>query len=231
MAKFCTNCGKKLEEGQTCECIKVSVASNENLFNECLEIAKNFFKKPIDTLKENVEESKLYHALIMLGINGIAMGLFTMVMAKSLYSTMLLKSGYGSLMSLAKTQVNIPYLKIFFVTFIVTVVMELLIASFSYLISNKIFKNNTSIKKMITLFGFSTIILSAAIIIAAIFSFINIRIALFILIAGALLKTYYNYKGLEFACDTDVNKLGYILMPSVLIVSILVSYILPKIMM
>lgn len=231
MAKFCTNCGKKLEEGQTCECTRVSVASNGNLFNECLEIAKNFFKKPIDTLKENVEESKLYHALIMLGINGIAMGLFTMVMAKSLYSTMLLKSGYGSLMSLAKTQVKIPYLKIFFVTFIVTVIIELLIASFSYLISNKIFKNNTSIKKMITLFGFSTIILSAAIIIAVIFSFINIRIALFILIAGALLKTYDNYKGLEFACDTDVNKLGYILMPSVLIVSILVSYILPKIMM
>ena len=48
--------------------------------------------------------------------------------------------------------------------------------------------------------------------------------------AGSLLNTYYNYKGLEFACDTDRNKLGYILMPSVLVVSVVVGYLLPKIM-
>ena len=46
-----------------------------------------------------------------------------------------------------------------------------------------------------------------------------------------MLKTYYNYKGLEFACETDINKLGYVLMPSVLVVSIVVGYLLPKIMM
>ena len=229
MAKFCTNCGKKLEEGQTCECTKVSVASNGNLFNECLEIAKNFFKKPIDTLEENVEESKLTHALIMLGVNGITVGLFVMAIAKSLYS--ILFSGYGSLMSLAGAQIKIPYLKFFFIAFIVTVIVELLIATCSYLLSDKLFNGKTNIKTMITLFGFSSIIVSAATVLAAILSFINIYIALFVLVAGLLLKAYYNYKGLEFACDTDINKLGYVLMPSVLVVSVVVGYLLPKIIM
>lgn len=229
MAKFCTNCGKKLEEGQTCECTKTVVASNGNLFNECLEIAKNFFKKPIDTLEENVDESKLTHAFIMLGVNGIAMGLFMMAIAKSLYSIMF--AGYGSLMSLAAAQVKIPYVKIFFITFVVTIIVECLITLCSYLLSDKLFKGNTNIKKMITLFGFSSIIMSAATIVAAILSFINIYIALFVIAAGSMLKTYYNYKGLEFACDTDINKLGYILMPSVLVVSVVVGYLLPRIMM
>ena len=231
MAKFCTNCGKKLEEGKACDCTQTKVTSNENLFNECLEIAKNFFKKPIDTLEENVNESKLYHALIMIGVNGVAMGLFVIAIAKLLYSTIFLSSGYGSLMSLAAgANIKIPYFKIFIMTFISVAVIELLFAACSYLISNKIFKSNTSIQKMITLFGFSTIILSAAALIAAILSFMSIYIALFVLAAGSLLKTYYNYKGLEFACDTDVNKLGYILMPSVIIVSLMVGYLLPRIL-
>ena len=229
MAKFCTNCGKKLEEGKVCDCTKKEVVSNGNLFQECLEIAKNFFKKPIDTLEENVNESKLNHALIMIGINGIAMGLFIMAIAKTIYGSMF--SGYGSLMSLAGAQIKVPYLKFFFVSFIVTVVVELLIACCSYLLSDKLFDGNTDIKKMITLFGISSLILTAAILVATILSFVNIYIALFIIAAGSLLKAYYNYKGLEFACKTDVNKLGYVLMPSVLIVSVVVGYILPKIMM
>ena len=134
-------------------------------------------------------------------------------------------------MSLAGAQIKIPYVKIFFIAFIVSIVMEALIALCSYLLSDKLFKGNTDIKKMITLFGFSSIIMSAATIVAAILSFINIYIALFVLAAGSMLKTYYNYKGLEFACETDINKLGYVLMPSVLVVSIVVGYLLPKIMM
>lgn len=231
MAKFCTNCGKKLEEGQVCDCVKTAVTKNGNLFNECLEIAKNFLKKPIDTLKENTEESKVNHALVMLGINGIAMGLFFMAIAKLLFNTVMLKSGYGSLMSLAGAQVKIPYLKIFFIAFIVTVIVELLIATCCYLLSDKLFNGKTSVKKMITLFGFSSIILTVAILAATILSFINIYISLFVLVAGLLLKSYYNYKGLEFVCDTDINKLGYVLMPSVLVVSVVVGYLLPKISM
>lgn len=227
MEKFCSNCGKELENGKKCECKKE--LSNEKLFEECIEITKNFIKKPIDTLKENTNESKLNHALIILGINGIAMGLFLMAIAKTIYGIFTPKN-YNFIINIT-SEIKIPYLKIFFVTFIVTIIIELLIATCCYFISNKLLDGKTDIKKMITLFSFSTIILSLGLLSATILSFINIYLAILIVIACYLLKTYYNYKGLEFVCETDINKLGYVLMPSVLIVSVVIGYLLPKIVM
>ena len=63
MAKFCTKCGKKLEDGKPCDCCKkevkkeVVVESKTNGFdfNECvnsyIEMVKGIFVKPIDTIK------------------------------------------------------------------------------------------------------------------------------------------------------------------------------------
>ena len=229
MAKFCTKCGKALEEGKPCTCSQKEVTSG-SLFTECVEIVKNFIKKPIDTLEENIDDSKTNHALVMIGINAIAVGLFILVLVKQLLGNITaLISPYAALG--LGTKMEIPYVKIFFIAAIVTIVVVLLIALGSYLLSAKLFKSETSMKKMITLFGFSSIISSVSLLVAAILSFINIYIGLFVYMAGSLLNTYYNYKGLEFACDTDRNKLGYVLMPSVLVVSVIVGYLLPKIMM
>ena len=233
MAKFCTKCGKPLEEGKTCECSTVVKTTTNGLFAECLEIVKSFLKKPIDTLEENVDDSKFNSSLIMIGLNAIAVGLFVLVLVKELLGSImgLMMGSYGSLMGLGSAQMEIPYVKIFFIVFVVAIVVTLLIALCSYLLAEKLFKGNATIKGMVTLFGFSSIISTVTLLAASILSFVNITIGIIVYTAGSLLNTYYNYKGLEFACNVDRNKLGYVLMPSVLVVSLVVGYLLPKIIM
>ena len=53
MAKFCTKCGKKLEEGKTCDCEKTTVVNN-NMVNDYMEVLKGMFTKPLDTMKKNI---------------------------------------------------------------------------------------------------------------------------------------------------------------------------------
>ena len=236
MAKFCTKCGKPLEEGKACECSTVVKTTTNSLFTECLEIVKSFLQKPIDTLEENVDDSKFNSSLIMIGINAIAVGLFVLVLVKELLGSIMglmmgMMGSYGSLMGLGSAQMEIPYVKIFFIVFVVAIVVTLLIALCSYLLAEKLFKGNATIKGMVTLFGFSSIISTVTLLAASILSFVNITIGIIVYTAGSLLNTYYNYKGLEFACNVDRNKLGYVLMPSVLVVSLVVGYLLPKIIM
>ena len=169
----------------------------------------------------------------MIGLNAIAVGLFVLVLVKELLGSImgLMMGSYGSLMGLGSAQMEIPYVKIFFIVFVVAIVVTLLIALCSYLLAEKLFKGNATIKGMVTLFGFSSIISTVTLLAASILSFVNITIGIIVYTAGSLLNTYYNYKGLEFACNVDRNKLGYVLMPSVLVVSLVVGYLLPKIIM
>ena len=60
MAKFCTKCGKKLEEGQVCSCeAKATKATSSNnggfdvkeCANSYLDMLKGIFTKPVETIK------------------------------------------------------------------------------------------------------------------------------------------------------------------------------------
>ncbi len=252
MAKFCTKCGKSLTEGEVCNCTpvvqpepnvqpvvaqatSVAVAPQGNsLVNDCINIIKNFFKKPVDTLEENINENKFTNAMVMIVLNGLATGLFVVVLIKEVLGSMmgLLMGGYGSYASLmmgSSYQVEIPYFKYFIIVAIVGIVMQLLLGAAAYLISDKMFKGNTNIKKMITLFGFSSIILTAGLLVASICLFINATLGLIVYLVACILNTYYICKGLEFSCNTDRNKLAYVLVltyAAVMIVVYLVSAIL-----
>lgn len=241
MAKFCTRCGKALVEGEVCNCTPVVQSTpqqtvapqGKDLINDCINIIKNFFKKPVDTLQENINENKFTSALIMVVLNGLAMGLFAVVLIKELLGSMmgLFGGGYGSYAALmgGSYSVEIPYFKYFMIVAIVGMVVQLLFGVASYVISDKLFKGNTNIKKMITLFGFSSIILTAGLLLAAICLFINATIGIYVFIIASILNTYYICKSLEFSCNTDRNKLGYVLVltyASVMLVTYLISAIL-----
>ena len=231
-AKFCTNCGKKIKEKIDKETIESKSTNTIQLWTECIEIVKSFLVKPIDTLKENVKEEKFNSALVMILINAVTFALFTIILVGELSDSVMYLMGYSSLMPFGPSiVVEIPYFKVFVMTCIIAILTIVLIIVGCYLISNKLFKSNTSIKKMTTLFGFSSIIVTIGLLIASILALINIKLSFIIIGAVSLLNCYYNYKGLEFACDADVNKLGYVLMPSVMITLGIVIYILPKVLL
>lgn len=240
MAKFCTKCGRALNEGEICNCVQtvqpVAVAATQGngLVNDCINIIKNFFKKPVDTLKVSISENNFTSALVMIALNGLAVGLFAIALIKEVLGSMMslfTMGSYGSYASLmgSSYSVEIPYFKYFIIVAIVVIIMQLLLGVAAYLISDKMFKGTTNIKKMITLFGFSSIILTAGLLVSSICLFINVNLGLLVYAMASVLNTYYICKGLEFSCNTDKNKLGYVLVltyAAVIAVTYLISMIL-----
>ena len=125
MAKFCTKCGKKLEDGKPCDCCKkevkkeVVVESKTNGFdfNECvnsyIEMVKGIFVKPIDTIKKFATSSNFVLGLIALAINCIVSGIFLYCIAKE--SINLISSftgGYSSLLAMSSS-IDVPFMKTF----------------------------------------------------------------------------------------------------------------------
>ena len=76
MAKFCTKCGKKLEEGEKCTCSQNVSTTTANagsvdfnqLFNDYVNIIKGIFTRPSDTIKEYAKGGKFLLGIIALVI-------------------------------------------------------------------------------------------------------------------------------------------------------------------
>ena len=91
MAKFCTNCGRKLEKDEKCVCEKVKVKKQnaDSLFDQI----KKFVKEPFDVLKQadkykennylilllTAISSGLLSSLFILNINTVTMMIFTFI--------------------------------------------------------------------------------------------------------------------------------------------------------
>lgn len=234
MAKFCTKCGKELVDGNPCECEKVVETKNENkdissLLTEFIEVTKKMFSKPIDTLKENSKESKFNLAIVAAVSLLITMGLFVFVLIKEWFLKLAFGltglSGFSSLSS----SIDVPFFKVFISAGITSILYIALLAVVTYVIATKVLKGKTSIKKLFIMYSFSSIVLSIFLLLGTIAIFINPTLAIIIVCAGSMLNMYYNYKGLEHSIKIDVNMLGYIFVPSILITSYVLQFIIPKI--
>jgi hypothetical protein len=84
MAKFCTECGKELEDGKACDCKASKTKKEEKTNSESFdfqaalltvwETTKKMFKKPISTLKEFSKDDNVYVGLIIIAIVAILSG-------------------------------------------------------------------------------------------------------------------------------------------------------------
>lgn len=242
MAKFCTLCGKELKDGKECDCKKTTSTvanNNQSVVNEILNLIKGMFTSPVDTMKSFINENNFNNALISIGVSAIAAAICVCLLLKELFPALLgvmgMASGTSSLglysMGSLMDQIEIPYVKIALITIVVVIATEALIAAIAYLMSAKLFKSETSYKKMLTWLGANAGLLTVLYLITGICALIDFRLALLVYVMGSMLNTYYMYKGLNYACDTDENKLGYVLMPAVLITTLVIGYLLPKIMM
>ena len=206
MAKFCTKCGSPLEDGKPCKCetvkeekvVKKSSSSFGDLLKEYLEVVKSTFTKPIDTLKENANENKFNLSLVAIAVFGILIATFVcLLMSKTL--------------GIFSSFVEIPYLKIFLISFIIGAGTIALMALIGYLVIDKLFKGNTSIKKLFVLFGLSSTIASVALVIAVLATILelNMNIIYVIIALGSLLNLCYTVKGIEYYSKLNINVIGY----------------------
>ncbi len=231
MAKFCIYCGKKLEENEVCDCQKITPVSQEKkLMTDLLDVFKGMFVKPMDTLKKYTNSSSFGLGLILIGIFAVITSLFALSVVKNAYLLIMRSIGISSYSTLnyGLGSVDVPYLKIFFTTFVVIIILTFIYTGLLYLVNTIIFKGDKDYKKTFSMCAINTAISSVALFASTIFMFVHTTIALFILFVGLLLNIVYQVKSLNLLGIKDENKHGYIYTLT-LVLNYLVLFILLRI--
>ena len=228
MAKFCTKCGSKLVDGKcpNCENKKSEVPTTGFDINEMIEVVKGMFTKPVDTIKEVVENENITISSILIGINAIIIALFCCLGSKELIGVFTSTSGFSSLMA---TSIEIPYARIFFTTLVTVLVTYAILAGLFYLVADKLFHGNSSYKKMITYLGITSIILSTTMLGTIVLMYVSVQLMLLFLLCGLVLSNVYMIQGFRYTAEIDKNKIGYTYGLVYLIILIITMFIIPAI--
>lgn len=221
-AKFCKTCGKSLKEGE-----------NKNNFMKLLTDTKDviigMFKKPIDTMKNFIKEENYINGIIYIVINAVLFSLIMLVLSSALYEAfMYMFNSSAAYLSAFTTQIEIPYVKIFFISMIFYLLYYVVYGGTTYLMSRYAFKSDTKLKNIISWLGVNLILLSVIFIVVIICLLINLKFGIIVLSLGSILNTYYLYKSIGDATNTDENKLGYVVLTSVFVTMFIIGFILPK---
>lgn len=240
MAKFCTKCGRKLEEGEVCNCSQNNVSAqststtstagsidiNEG-FNDYLNIIKGIFTRPSDTIKEYAKGDKFLLGIIAIVINCLISGVFFYFFVdKAFGSAMGIFGGYGSLMSSAG--MSLPFGRIFFMGLLFMVFWFAVCALVLFVIANPILKDKMDIKTSFALVGVCSIFTTLTTIVALILTFMSVKFAFIVLLLGAIFYLTHLYQGLSDITNINKNKLVYTFIPAVALATFVMVEIVPK---
>ena len=237
MAKFCTKCGKKLEEGEVCTCSQNTVKTNTTAaagsidvnqgFNDYLNIIKGIFTRPSDTIKEYAKGDKFLLGIIAIVINCLVSGLFFyFFIDKAVGGLMGMFGGYGSLMS--STGMSLPFGRIFFMGLLCMVFWFAVCALVLFVIANPILKDKMDIKTSFALVGVCSIFTTLTTVAALILTFLSVKFAIIILLLGAIFYLTHLYQGLSDITSINKNKLVYVFVPAVAVATFVMIELVPK---
>jgi membrane protein len=241
MAKFCTKCGKKLEDGKPCDCCKKEVKkevveskTNSFDFNECvnsyIEMVKGIFVKPIDTIKKFATSSNFVLGLIALAINCIVSGIFLYCIAKE--SINLISSftgGYSSLLAMSSS-IDVPFMKTFLYGILFMAVGFSVTALMIYVMAGVIFKDKIDMKKVFSLVGVCSVFTTVTTVVSIILNYISIKLMMVVLLISGIFYLTHLYQGVQETTEVDKNKLAYVFVPAISVATFVVVYVLPKIL-
>ena len=225
MAKFCTNCGKELKDGK-CDCVKVSESNAVTGFcNKYIEVLKQIFLKPIDTIKENSKEDNFSFGLISLCIASILSGLFTYFVLSEGIS----KLSAGFMFGL-RSMYHVPFMKTFVAGLIVSAIWYAVLAFMIYLIANKLFKDKLTVKESFAFLGVLSVFMAPVILASILLIYVSIKLMALVLVIASMFYMVYFILGLMEITKIDKNKIACLYVPSVLLTFFIVYYILPKLL-
>ncbi len=238
MAKFCSKCGKKLEDGKPCDCekndskVESKTSTSGFDFNECvnsyIDIVKKIFCKPVDAIKKYSTENKFSLGIIALVINCIITGIFVYCLLNEASGALGSLFGYSSLLS--GSIFKVEFMKTFINGFIFMAVWFVIAALVIYLIANPILKDRVNIKSVFSLLGVCSVFTTITTVVAIICVYISIKLSFIILLIAALFYLTHLYQGINEITKVDKNKLAYVFVPAVSVAIFVVVYVLPKIM-
>lgn len=227
MAKFCTNCGKELKDGEVCDCKKnkkeeekvvaVPVETNggnaSDMFNAIVSDVKGLFVKPVDTMKDNCDDKKFVKGIILNVILAVAGGLFVLALIDSLMSSLTLFGGYGSIMDGGYYTADYDAFEVFIKSAGFLFALTFVYSGLLYLVNTVIFKGKGTFKEIYSVFAVSSIVETCGFLLSALLVKIDVTewaICFWPLLAGSVLSTVYKYHMIKFVGPKDENKHGYI---------------------
>ena len=229
MAKYCTNCGKKLKEGETCDCQKDSKKEIDKDINEITKkgtkTITNFLEKPIDTAKKHIGDENFSISIALVSISSILLGVFTLIAAKEIMALFFNSFGFGY----NYFSSEIPYFRIFMTTTALSLGFYFLEALVIWLIVEKMMKKKFNYKKIFNIIGLLSIYNMGATIISILGVYISIYIVVLLAIAATILNIVTLTLILKDVIKIDVNKLPYVLLGSK-ITTLILEYIIISIL-
>lgn len=204
MAKFCTKCGKQLQDGEVCDCQNNSTsisAFNENsIWLEFKYLITNFWKNPISIGQDFVYKQNLVLALLFIAFQGIFSSIVGIIIDGKIIG--MIESAVGSITSMFSTSVDInrPYLMVFIMTFLISVAFSFLLSVLMYA-AYKVINIDVNFKTSIMQVSLRSFVICIFSVVSILFSFISIKTALFIFfisgVASIILITIFMAKQMD----------------------------------
>ena len=166
MAKFCSNCGKELVDGNCSKC--GNVKKSFNFKDSCLECWKaivGIFTKPVDTISKFVVDNKFISGIMLIILTALFTGVYKMASLKSI------ESSYS----------DINYLKEFFNEFLTNLGLYAALVLIGWVVITKLFKGKGSLKQMIQIVSISLIVSMLSYLICSAFVFVDKEVMLYII--------------------------------------------------
>lgn len=191
MAKFCTKCGKPLKDGKPCDCEKnkKEEVNTNNIGENIINILKEIFVTPFDTIKKYSNTNNIKLAFILSGISALVFGLFTYLFMDSLNKGLtedineLSNALGGSLYSVS----NVPFFEPFIIGVITMIAFLFALCLMSRLFMSTVFKSEKRFRDYLSLYGNATSITILTMILACIGCFISYKVGIVIALIGTIL--------------------------------------------
>ncbi len=228
MAKFCTNCGKKLQDGEVCTCKKEMKVQIKESLRQVFELGKGLFLSPTDTVKKYVEQSNIWLSIILLVIGGLVSGIFSLIFVKEIVGFALgMMFGVSSLFGSSLTM-EIPYLQIFMSIVITVIIIYFTEAFVAYLMLNKWFKIDFDYKKMIHLFAALSIFTTLAFLISIVSIYLSIYIVYGLLLTAGIMTTVVFALSIKKIWKVKDEQVMYTVVITLLTVTLLILLVIPR---
>lgn len=226
MAKYCTKCGKELEEGKPCECEKTK-ETTQNISNNLINILKGTFTKPYTTTKETTKESYLITSIIAIIASSVALCLVIVKVLKLTYANTVgaITSSFGY----NTNQLGMDITQTLFTCIILVALFYFLYTTVAYIFTNKIEHEENSYKEIVASMTVPAIISTTFSLVSWILLTVFGFIGLIITLAGIILATYYRYQSLIISSKVKEDNRGYLILASQLISVVIVTIIFTSI--
>lgn len=233
MGKFCTNCGKPLEEGEVCSCQQTASTTEQtvqatsstteagmdfpasNLLNEVFEATKESFKNPIAGVQAFAKAGNFTHALFLIILQAVTTTLFTMISLASIAGKydMDLKMVY--------------YVEAFFFTLIGSALLSFGLAGIIYILV-AIFKGKTTYNHCLAIVATRSMVYVPVSIVCIIFFLLNPFLGIALFLFGNILGLIFSYNAMTTGTQISDTKRVYVIVIASL-VFMFVYYLLLRI--